>query len=157
MVIILYEAYLSSYPGYFREPHWLSMGFPEISRVTLTNCSSFPFQPAMRLPCACRRVAMSIYVWDVTTARWSMCTKRFTPKSIRTGAPTAATPNFKMATVLLWRRIQRNSSDLSAMGFLIAINTEIIHLVSSARPSMTRLDLYYGSSMNVYNVSNGKL
>ena len=28
-------AYLSSYPGYFREPHWFSMGLPEISRVTL--------------------------------------------------------------------------------------------------------------------------
>ena len=26
--------YLSSYPGYFLEPHWISMGLPEISRVT---------------------------------------------------------------------------------------------------------------------------
>ena len=26
--------YLSSYLGYFREPHWKSMGLPEISRVT---------------------------------------------------------------------------------------------------------------------------
>ena len=25
------------YPGYFREPHWNSMGLPEISRVTLTG------------------------------------------------------------------------------------------------------------------------
>ena len=28
---------LSSYPGYFREPYWLSMGLLEISRVTLTG------------------------------------------------------------------------------------------------------------------------
>ena len=27
-------AELSSYPGYFREPHWKSMGLPEISRLT---------------------------------------------------------------------------------------------------------------------------
>ena len=27
-------AYLSSYPGYFREPHWFSMGLLEISRVS---------------------------------------------------------------------------------------------------------------------------
>ena len=27
-------AHLLSYPGYFREPHWKSMGLPEISRVT---------------------------------------------------------------------------------------------------------------------------
>ena len=25
------------YPGYFQEPHWISMGLPEISRVTLTD------------------------------------------------------------------------------------------------------------------------
>ena len=31
------NAWLSSYPGYFREPHWLSMGLLEISRVTLTG------------------------------------------------------------------------------------------------------------------------
>ena len=31
---VTHTAYLSSYPGYFREPHWLSMGLPEISRVT---------------------------------------------------------------------------------------------------------------------------
>ena len=30
--------YLPSYPGYFREPHWLSMGLPEISRVTWQVC-----------------------------------------------------------------------------------------------------------------------
>ena len=29
-----YCSYLSSYPGYFRVPHWKSMGLPEISRVT---------------------------------------------------------------------------------------------------------------------------
>ena len=28
---------LSSYPGYFLEPHWLSMVLPIISRVTLTS------------------------------------------------------------------------------------------------------------------------
>ena len=28
-------SYLSSYPGYFQEPHWISMGLLEISRVTL--------------------------------------------------------------------------------------------------------------------------
>ena len=27
-------AYLAIYPGYFQEPHWFSMGLPEISRVT---------------------------------------------------------------------------------------------------------------------------
>ena len=31
-------AYLSIYPGYFREPHWKSMGFPAISRVTWQVC-----------------------------------------------------------------------------------------------------------------------
>ena len=31
---------LSSYPGYFHEPHWLSMGFPEISRVILTRVTA---------------------------------------------------------------------------------------------------------------------
>ena len=30
-------SYLSSYPGYFREPHWFSMWPPGISRVTLTG------------------------------------------------------------------------------------------------------------------------
>ena len=30
-------AYLSNYPGYFRESHWNSMGLLEISRVTLTG------------------------------------------------------------------------------------------------------------------------
>ena len=30
--------YLSSYPGYFRELHWFSMGLPEISRVTWQVC-----------------------------------------------------------------------------------------------------------------------
>ena len=30
--------YLSSYPGYFREPHWKSMGLPAISRVTWQVC-----------------------------------------------------------------------------------------------------------------------
>ena len=30
-------AVLLSYPGYFREPCWLSMGLPEISRATLTG------------------------------------------------------------------------------------------------------------------------
>ena len=32
------EAYLSSYPGYFWEPHWISMGLPEISRLTWQLC-----------------------------------------------------------------------------------------------------------------------
>ena len=31
-------AYPWSYPGYFREPHWKSMGFPEISSVTWEVC-----------------------------------------------------------------------------------------------------------------------
>ena len=31
-------AELSIYPGYFREPHWKSMGLPEISRVTWQLC-----------------------------------------------------------------------------------------------------------------------
>ena len=31
-------AYLSSYPVYFRESHWLSIGLPEISRVTWQVC-----------------------------------------------------------------------------------------------------------------------
>ena len=30
---------LSSYPGYFREPHWISMGLLEISRVTWQLCT----------------------------------------------------------------------------------------------------------------------
>ena len=34
---IFRNAKLSSYPGYFRKPHWLSMGLPEISRVTLSD------------------------------------------------------------------------------------------------------------------------
>ena len=32
------SAYLPRYPGYFREPHWKSMGLPEISRVTWHFC-----------------------------------------------------------------------------------------------------------------------
>ena len=28
------------YPGYFQEPHWISMGLPEISRVTWQVCGS---------------------------------------------------------------------------------------------------------------------
>ena len=32
------DAYLPSYPGYFRGPHWFSMGLPEISRVTWQVC-----------------------------------------------------------------------------------------------------------------------
>ena len=31
-------AYMSSYPGYFWEPYWFSMGLPEISRVTWQVC-----------------------------------------------------------------------------------------------------------------------
>ena len=31
--------YLSSYPGYSREPHWYSMGLPEISRVSRQLCT----------------------------------------------------------------------------------------------------------------------
>ena len=34
---IMHMAYPPSYTGYFREPHWKSMGLPEISRVTLTG------------------------------------------------------------------------------------------------------------------------
>ena len=39
-----------SYPGYFREPHWISMGLPEISRVTLTgmHCMSIALWRAPR-------------------------------------------------------------------------------------------------------------
>ena len=33
--------YLSSYPGYFQEPYWLSMGLLEISRVTWQVCNFF--------------------------------------------------------------------------------------------------------------------
>ena len=32
------DAYLPSYPGYFRKPHWYSMGLPGISRVTWQVC-----------------------------------------------------------------------------------------------------------------------
>ena len=35
------KAELSSYPGYFRESHWLSMGLPEISRVTWQLCACY--------------------------------------------------------------------------------------------------------------------
>ena len=44
------RSYLSSYPGYIREPHWKSMGLPDISRViwqvrpTYPLTTSFPFQ-----------------------------------------------------------------------------------------------------------------
>ena len=31
-------SYLSSYPGYFQESYWKSMGLPEISRVTWQVC-----------------------------------------------------------------------------------------------------------------------
>ena len=40
------HTYLSSYPGYFREPHWKSMGPAEISRVTwqvFKHSESIPF------------------------------------------------------------------------------------------------------------------
>ena len=32
------KSYLPSYPGYFREPYWFSMGLPEISRVIWQVC-----------------------------------------------------------------------------------------------------------------------
>ena len=32
--VIKTKTYLSSYPGHFQEPHWKSVGLPEISRVT---------------------------------------------------------------------------------------------------------------------------
>ena len=35
-----WQAELSSYPGFFREPHWLSIGLPEISRVIRQLCIS---------------------------------------------------------------------------------------------------------------------
>ena len=35
-----YNTKLSSYPGYFREPHWFSVGLPEISRVTWQLCNT---------------------------------------------------------------------------------------------------------------------
>ena len=41
----IFWAYLSSYPGYFQEPHWFSMGLLEISRVTVcwdVDAVSFP-------------------------------------------------------------------------------------------------------------------
>ena len=28
------DSYCTGYPGYFRQPHWMSMGLPKISRVT---------------------------------------------------------------------------------------------------------------------------
>ena len=31
---VMFYAYLSRYPGYFREPHWKSVGLPGVSRVT---------------------------------------------------------------------------------------------------------------------------
>ena len=37
-VVIHVYAYLSSYPGYFQDPLWLSMGLPEICRVTWQVC-----------------------------------------------------------------------------------------------------------------------
>ena len=38
------KSYLSSYPGYFRKPHWKAMGLLEISRVTwqIWQVSSLP-------------------------------------------------------------------------------------------------------------------
>ena len=34
LILMRFVAYLSSYPGYFQEPHWKLMGLPEISRIT---------------------------------------------------------------------------------------------------------------------------
>ena len=39
------QAKLSSYPGYFQEPHWLSMGLLELSRVTLTGMYKYLLNP----------------------------------------------------------------------------------------------------------------
>ena len=36
--------YLFSYPGYFREPHWFSMGLPENIQGNLTGMPSLPLQ-----------------------------------------------------------------------------------------------------------------
>ena len=36
--------YLLSYPGYFWEPHWNSMGLPEISGVTWQVCMPLPWR-----------------------------------------------------------------------------------------------------------------
>ena len=38
--LLLHITYLTSYPGYFWEPHWFSMGLLEISRVTFTGIIS---------------------------------------------------------------------------------------------------------------------
>ena len=60
-------SYLLSYPGYFREPHWIhSMGIPEISRVTwrvfVLSCSSgkpFAWSPCHEWPTNTRKKTMN--------------------------------------------------------------------------------------------------
>ena len=41
--------YLASYPGYFWEPHWKSMGLPEISRVTWQVCLKLSVHVPLRI------------------------------------------------------------------------------------------------------------
>ena len=42
---------LSSYPGYFQEPHWISMGLLEITRVTLQVWNHEPYVYFLRKYC----------------------------------------------------------------------------------------------------------
>ena len=47
------SSYRSSYPGYFQELHWLSMGLQEISRIVLTGMQALDFQCYQVMKCNC--------------------------------------------------------------------------------------------------------
>ena len=55
---MIFKGYSLSYPGYFREPHWKSMGLPEISMVTLTGT-------------ICRRPALERLSRTLVVTSWS--------------------------------------------------------------------------------------
>ena len=70
------HSYLSNYLGYLREPHWFSMGLPEISRVTWQVW--LPYRHATK----CRIGLQSVQCWQhwadngPVLSYYGMCTGR---------------------------------------------------------------------------------
>ena len=77
------DAQLYTYPGYFRDPHWKSMGLPEISWVTWhlsilvsgNYCKSLPTPYLSRLPWIFPGAPLKIKIGlpEISRVTWQLC------------------------------------------------------------------------------------
>ena len=58
VTLLLVSSCLPSYPGYFREPHWKSMGLPEICRVNWQACEIYKKNRECYIGCWYDRIIM---------------------------------------------------------------------------------------------------